>query len=176
LKRSSKKALHKNYRNINVYYDLLHENGIRSLESTLKNVSEPVPNPFPISSSKELLGKYIDLQKLRLKYLYTRLCREKETSPQEAEPSKLEKECSQIVPERLLDQSMDYWLASDIMRELKVHRFMNYDMFWEMLNYADGKNSLLKIRDAVSAQFREVDVKIVKILFEGLREKNYVKF
>ncbi len=176
LKRSSKSALHKNYRNINVYFDLLHENGIRSLESTLKNVSEPVLNPSPISSSKGLLSKYIDLQKLRLKYLYTRLCREKEIDPHEAELSRLEKECSQIVPARLLDQSMDYWLASDIMRELKVHRFMNYDMFWEMLNYADGKNSLLKIRDAVSAQFREVDVKIVKILFEGLREKNYVQF
>ena len=51
-----------------------------------------------------------------------------------------------------------------------------YDMLSEMLNFSDGKNSLLDIRNAVSTQYREVSLKWIKSLFDVLRTNEIVDY
>ncbi len=86
----------------------------------------------------------------------------------------LENECRAIVPERRVDQSLNYWLAVEIRRPKGQLRAMNYDIFWDTLNLTDGKNDLVRIRDGVSAQFRELSLQQVKTLYEELKTRDIV--
>jgi len=175
LRASDENNLHSNYRNINSYYDLLLENGVKSLESVLVNV----PNQKPDSSFQaieHLLNKQINQEKQKITDRYNSLCKKKGITPERAAISDLEQECSQIIPVRKIDQSLNYWITVDVMDNKGVRKFIRYDIAWEMLNFTDGKNNLLQIRDAVSAQFGEIKIEHVKALFEGLRERDFVSF
>ncbi len=172
---SDENNLHSNYRNINAYFDLLYENGIKSLESVYAHL----PNQEPDSAfheKEEFLKKQIDEHRQNITDRYTKLCDKKGIEPAKAALSGLEQECSQIIPERKINQSLNYWIAVDVMDEKGVRKFMKYDMVWEMLNFTDGKNNLLNIRDAVSAQFQEVEIEHVRALFEGLKGMDIVSF
>ncbi len=174
MKQSSSKSLHVTYRNILKYYDLLSDYGRESLHSIVKNVPG---SDYEINNAYEKpLEQYIELQKSRTLRLYRDLCADKGVEPAHAESTPLENECRRIVPERKVDQSLNYWLAVEIMRQKGLLRSMNYDIFWEMLNLTDGKNDLVRIRDGVSGQFREISLQQVKTLYEELKARDIVSY
>jgi hypothetical protein len=174
MKQSSSKSLHVTHRNILKYYDLLSDYGRESLHSIVKNVPG---SDYEINNAYEKpLEQYIELQKSRTLRLYRDLCADKGVEPAHAESTPLENECRRIVPERKVDLSLNYWLAVEIMRPKGLLRSMNYDIFWEMLNLTDGKNDLVRIRDGVSGQFREISLQQVKTLYEELKARDIVSY
>lgn len=176
LKKSGKKALHVMHRNINAYYNHLHEYGKKSLESILKFGTTTDDDRKAINDFQKLLKKNVDLQRARIKTGYSRLCKKKGTEPMDAELTEMEQQCRQMRPKNLMGLSISFWLTLDIMKAKGLNLFMDYDIVWEMLNFADGEHNLLQIRNAVSAQFREVPIKAVKILFEELEKRSLVSF
>ncbi|MFC1724630.1 DUF4910 domain-containing protein [candidate division KSB1 bacterium] len=173
LKRSNNQNIHTNIRNIQNYYDILLENGTGSIESVLKNLDDS--EQISVKNNCEIFKDYIDIQKKRAENFYRNLCKEKGIKTEKAKQTELENECSRIKPKRIFDLSIDVWTCYEIIRQKRVFG-MNYDMFWEMINFANGENNLLKLRDVVAAQFREVTLNHVKALFEGLKERNLVEY
>lgn len=173
LKRAGNNNIHQIFRNTKNYMDLLYDNGTESLDYSLKYI--PNSDKNTTKENKKLLRKYIDIQKERIENFYKNLCIERNIKTEHVKLSDIEKECLKIVPERLTTQSLGTWTWRDVVRPKRLFEF-GYDILWEMLNYTDGKNNLLKIRDAASAQFREFNIERVKQVYEVLKEKNLVKF
>lgn len=176
LKDSDKTYLHQHYRNINNYYNLLYDYSIKSLDSVFENSTEVKPELSSSNDCKKQLKIYIEKQKQIIADLYTELCEDKGIEPAKAELSSLEKECAGIIPKKLIDLALSGWKIIEIRWEKGINKHMNNDMVHEMLNFADGRRNLLEIRDAVSAEYREVDIEHVKTLFDALKEREIVVF
>ena len=173
LKRANNNNIHQIFRNTKNYLDILYNNGAESMDYILKNITSS--DKITLEDNKRLLKKHIEIQKDRIENYYKNLCREKNLKTEKAKLTDIEEECSKIIPQRLTTQSIGTWVWLDVVRPKRLFEF-GYDILWEMLNYTDGKNNLLKIRDAASAQFREFNIHRVKQVFEALKEKNLVRF
>jgi hypothetical protein len=176
LKKSSSRNIHTTHRNIQKYLEILLDNGIQSLSSVLVNLPNRKENSETIEKYRVLLQKYAEIQKLRITNYYINLCLKKGIETQDVAFSELEKECSAIIPLRLIGQSLGTKAAFEMFSAQNLGSISGYDMLSEMLNFSDGKNSLLKIRDAVSAQYREISLKWIKSLFEILKENGIVRY
>jgi hypothetical protein len=176
LKRSSNRRIHSTHKNILKYFDILHEYGIQSLASVLKYIPEDGVNTKLLESRSDLLKQYSSLQKKRITDYYLQQCQSKNIEPQDLAVSELEKECRIIIPRRLIGQSLGTKLAREVFQDKNFGGMAGYDMLFEMLNFTDEKNSLLDIRNAVSAQYREISLKWMKSLFEVLRTNEIVAY
>ncbi len=168
LKNAKDSDIHKKHRDIKKYYDVLNKYGAESIGSVLENVN--TTDRISVKENVKLLNSYIELYKERATIYYNKQCSERGLKLTAPVLSNIEKECSKIVPERLIELS----LSIDIYRQLP--RVAGYDVIWEMINFTDGENSILDIRNAVSAQFREISAAKVKSVFDKLNELNAVKF
>jgi len=104
------------------------------------------------------------------------ICKEKGVERAKAELSSLDRECSKIIPKKLINLALSGWKIIEIRYENRINKHINNDMVHEMLNFADGKRSLMEIRDAVCAEYREVDIRHVKTLFEALKTRKIISF
>lgn len=117
LMESSRSHLHKNYRNINVYYDLLYDYGEKSLDSVFENITATGIDLSTANDLKAQLNTYIDEQKQIILKMYTKICEEKGIERAKAELSSLEKECSKIIPKKLINLALSGWKIIEIRYE-----------------------------------------------------------
>lgn len=176
LENSSSRTLHSTHRNTLHYIDILLANGIQSMASIFENITRERADDELMRTHSDLLKKYAEIQKERITDYYNRLCRRRGVEASVEEMSELEKECSAIIPKRLLGQSLGMAFVRELFHGQNLTSISGYDMLCEMLNFADGKNSLLEIRNAVSAEYREISLRWVKSLFEVLKTNKIVEY
>jgi hypothetical protein len=176
LKKASSQNIHRTHRNVLQYMDILLANGIQSLASILVNLPNRDENSKLMEQHSVLLKKYAEIQKQRITDYYAHRCRVKGFESQDVPFSELEDKCRTIIPVRLVGQSLGTKAVFEMFHGQNLGSIAGYDMISEMLNFTDGKNSLLDIRNAVSAQYREVSLKWIKSLFEVLRTNEIVDY
>jgi len=176
LHRSGEKKLHRMHGNIQSYYDFLYDYGSGCFAAISDNLPADKTPSSGFHEEKEILKRYVDLQRKRTECVYRTLCRMKETEPRKAELSAMETECSRIFPKRLTSQSLSFRIVREVLRDNGIFPFLSYDMVWEMMNFADGGHNLLQIRNAMCAQFREVGIKPVKVVFDALKEQGWIGY
>lgn len=176
LDKASSRTIHRVHRNIHHYIEILLENGILSMSSIFKNLPDHNTHTDLIDAHSDLLKKYAEIQKERIKNYYTQLCKRKGIEPQDVTLTELEKECRAIIPERLVGQSLGMHAVFELFRGRNLISIAGYDMLYEMLNFTDGKHNLLEIRNAGSAEYRELSLRRIKSLFEVLKTNEIVDY
>ncbi|MFC1724886.1 DUF4910 domain-containing protein [candidate division KSB1 bacterium] len=174
LKNSENSLIHKCIRDIRTYYDILKEYGSKDFDSILANVQQVDINI--IKDNISLFKAYVDIQKTRLNNYYRELCRERGIRNTRAYMNNFEKECSEIYPKRIekMPLSWEFLYGSVLGDNIRNVRQLNYEIIQELLNFINGKSNLIYLRNAVSAEFREVDLETVRDLFEELKKAGIV--
>ncbi len=102
----------------------------------------------------------------QLKIFYNSLCTKNNVKPVELKLTEDEKSASKVIPSNLQFEGS---------RPPRIRvAGIPYSMFTELLNFIDGKKSVLDIRDAAAAEFRPVDIKLVMEYFTKLKEQGAV--
>jgi len=138
-----------------------------------------------IAESAQSLEPYITLEKDRLEKYYKDLCECGNRDPKGDELTELEIDAKKIYPERnfigpvsssyLYDKlGNDYlnWYISNRERIPSGFGSISY----EIANFINGKNNVLWIRDAVSAEFTETDLEVVMDYIEFLKKLKMVTY
>jgi len=116
-----------------------------------------------------------------IKNYYTMICKAMKVSPAEISLTPREEEASRIIPKRNMAQKGP--LGRGYLRDklegagtnLGLPIFQkDHRITYEILNFIDGKNSILDIRNAVSAEFEPVSVKSVQDFIDLLAKANVV--
>jgi hypothetical protein len=137
LKKSDETTIHRNYRNINAYIDLLLSNAIQSLESIVANLSEPDVDSLRLGDRIELLSEYTNDCRREITGIYE--SRGGNPAASEArEMAEMENECVAIILHKIITQSLSGWTIIETRYRLGLNKKMNNDMVVEMLNFADG--------------------------------------
>jgi hypothetical protein len=109
---------------------------------------------------------------------YQRLCRKFGVKPQKLTLSAEEQESKKIFPQReenfvcpVQGDYLEKKLGEGALREIKLGRLAAY----EALNFADGRRSILDIRNAVSAEFGPVNLQDVHDFFKILEQAELVR-
>jgi hypothetical protein len=109
---------------------------------------------------------------------YQRLCKKLGVKPHKLTLSAEEQELKKIIPQReegfICPLQGDYLgkkLGDGALKEIKLGRLAAY----EALNFADGRKSILDIRNAVSAEFGPVSLQDVHDFFKILEKAELVK-
>lgn len=156
-------------RRTDAYLELLRDYWIRSIESIVDNL-----DAYSDNGALENARDRAELQIARHREeIASRLSGGKAT---EVELTPLEDKCRRVVPQKLIDLPFSGWKIIGLRWELGLNKCMNNDMVHEMLNFANGQRNLLEIRDAVSAEYREVEIEHVRELFDALEEMQIVRY
>ncbi|NIM91782.1 MAG: DUF4910 domain-containing protein [Candidatus Aminicenantes bacterium] len=122
----------------------------------------------------KMLGKAFHKEAERL---YQRLCQKLGTKPHKLTLSAEEQELKKIIPQRaenfvcpLQGDYLEKKLGEAALREIKLGRLAAY----EALNFADGRRSILEIRNAVSAEFGPVSLQHVHDFFKILEQAELI--
>ena len=113
---------------------------------------------------------------------YTLTCRVLETNPQKTSQSAQEKEAAQVIPVRNPDLKgplgrsflQEQLKEKDVSLNLPIYQ-RDSRITYEVLNFINGKNSVLDIRNAVSAEYEPVPVEEVMEFIQVLVEAGIVK-
>ena len=113
---------------------------------------------------------------------YTLTCRVWETAPQKPSLSAQEKEAAQVIPIRNPDLKgplgrsflQEQLKEKDVSLNLPIYQ-RDSRITYEILNFINGKNSVLDIRNAVSAEYEPVPVEWVMEFIQVLAEAGIVK-
>jgi len=176
LENSDNNDIHRNRRNIKTYFSILKEYGEKDIESVLRYVENA--NQNILKDNINLFKAYVDIQKTRMNNYYRELCRTRNIRRKNVHLNSFEKECSQIYPKRNNKIPLSYDMIYSGIPDNKIFKFetLNYQKIQEMINFIDSKANMIYIRNAVSAEFGEIDLRTVKDLFDILKEKGYVSY
>ena len=154
--------------------------------ATLKTVTEyserdPSVDAFVNTLIRKISNQKKDSEK-EISDFYTVTCGALKTSPQKVRLTDEEKKAATVIPVRNPELKgplgWDYlWeklKGSDVRSDLPIFR-TDSRMTYEILNFVDGKNSLLDIRNAVSAEYEPVPVEWVKEFLEVLAKADVVR-
>jgi len=182
---SSKDNLKKPYKEA---LNILKQAALRE-KKAISSVSE-------LSDDNELIQEFIETYKKKvdeeaitlqegLSDYYHILCRHYQVSPTLPPLTEKEKELSQLIPSRnpqfrgLMDENFYIENGGIVFLRwlIKQHEIIRaLSLTIEMLNFADGKRSLLEIRNAVSAEFEPIEIEMVESFFRNLEKAKVISF
>ena len=176
LKGSDNENIHRLIRDIKAYYDILKETCAAELDATVQHVNGL--DSRIINDNKNLIKAYVDIQKTRANNFYRELCRERNIRTRSVQLNSFEKECSQIYPKRLSTMPVSWeFIGSKISRQNIRHaEQLNYEIIQELINFVIDGHNLIYLRNAVSAEFQEISLEMVKDLFEELKKTGIMTY
>jgi len=167
--------------------------GINLIEQSCKKEVKVLQSVKFYSNRDQKVDDYVDdlIQKTEkkkenslneFKEFYDLTCEALNVTPVEVTLSTEEKEAMNIIPVR--NQSLKGPLGRDYLEEKLQGTSVNLDIpifrtdgriTYEILNFIDGENSILDIRNAVSAEYEPVPVKWVRDFIEILEKAGVVR-
>lgn len=182
INKSSASDVHENYKEAVNFIDQAYKREILTLES-MKDYShrDTAVDEFV----DDLIGKINGSKKNSkndVRDFYSLTCKARQISPQKITLTEEERKARTIVPVRngelkgpigwgYLQEKME---GSSVNLDLPIFR-VDSRMTYEILNFIDGKNSVLDIRNCVSAEYEPVPVKWVRDYIELLSKADILK-
>ncbi len=167
----------------NIFTDIQVQVEMESLRA-IEHLSSTARVKGLIEKLNETLKNSASLEKMKLKQYYNILCDMRGIKPGPARVSSDEQELSVIVPKRLFRGPISQFYFEDLMGEEGMKWYREYsrkDRGWinrrtEILNFMDGKRSLLDIYYAVSAEFGRSDMLFYRKFTEDLKEHGLIDY
>jgi hypothetical protein len=205
LAKESKKALDMMSRNNKESFKKHYKEAINVLQQAALREKEAINSVSQFSGGSNLAQEFIETSKKKIEEeaialqrgiadFYRILCNRYQLSVTLPALSDKEEELRTLVPFRNLEfrgmLSMNY-VSQKAGEDPLFQHYMSLFNVWlsgqsdflkayslpiEMLNFADGKRSLLEIRNAVSAEYDPIDIKIVHAYFRLLEKAGVISF
>jgi hypothetical protein len=178
---SDSNNIHQNYKEA---LNIIHH-GLQRERNTLASIGNYLSLPGEKMEQLAHLMKNRDKSAYSsIKNYYAYLCREHGQNPVKPSLTAEEKRLHRYIPRRIvgLEYLVDFMylekaLKDDAIKQkltvFKLGRFVP----WEALNFADGKRSILEIRNALSAEFNpiEISLQVVQEYLNALEKAGVVK-
>jgi len=184
IKNQEIERFHKMYRNFNSYIEIVGEVEKGFISSASELCDKKEMKDF-IAEIAKGFDAYVDIEKSRLEKYYRTLCDCTEIILRDIELTELEKEAQKLYPERkfigpipnayFFDNLGNEFRSWYLEKRSKIPGNFS-SITYEIANFINGKNNILWIRDAVSAEFGETDLEIVMDYISFLKKANLVEY
>jgi len=160
---------------------------IRRDAAAIETVSAVAPSAKARNAVKAHVSQYkilCDSEKARLAAFFEARCKELGTSSKAVSLSEQERFYNSLIPEKLFPGPLTVSYVADKLGKERYQWYVdaesNIPNFFvikdEILNFIDGKRSVLKIANAVRAEYGEVSTDIVYTFIEGLTHADMIEF
>ncbi len=171
------------FKESNIFTDIQARVEMDSLKS-VEDLSPSLRVKTFIKELAEAIKSSAVLEKEKLYHYYNLLCDLKGIKPVASGLNADEKELRRIVPKRLFRAPISQFYFEDLMGEDGMKWYREYsrkDREWvnrrtEILNFMDGKRSLLDIYYAVSAEFGRSDMLFYKKFIKDLKKHGLIDY
>jgi hypothetical protein len=178
--------------NLKKYY----KEALNILKQAALREKKAISSVSVLSDDNELIQEFIETYRNKideeaiilqdgLSDYYHILCRHYQVNPALLPLTEKEKELSQLIPRRnpqyrgLMDEN--FYIENGgivflrwLIKQPEIARALSLTI--EMLNFADGKRSLLEIRNAVSSEYEPIEVEMVESFFKHLEKAKVISF
>ena len=172
-----------------IYHQLVNRIEFRGMkeEETIKSASTLTCSERARMMVEKIIPTFhlwVGWQKERLDTAYRTVCVLNNIKTARYTLTKEEKEAKRIIPVRLFRGPLPYYFLEENLppeeyrfyREYRIKDGKMSAKMYEILNFINGKRSLLFIRNAVSAEFGETDISFVKRFLNDLAELKLINF
>ncbi len=173
-----------------------YKEAINILTQAALREKKAISSVLELSNDNELIQEFIKTCKKKvdeetiilqegLSDYYNILCRHYQVSPALLPLTEKEKELRQLIPSRnpqfrgLMEENFYIENGGDVFQRwffTQDDLLRAFSLTVEMLNFTDGKRSLLEIRNAVSAEYEPIEIELVESYFKNLEKAGVISF
>jgi aminopeptidase YwaD len=176
-------ALYKNYKEALSANNFATQCEIDSIEACFDFDSSAITKKV-IAQLFSSMQKYHDLQKEKIDSCYDLICSINKFRKQTVTLTEEEEKAKEIIPVRKFRGMLSDSFLEENLNPEKLKWYEEYgqkdgqlqNKLFEIVNFINGKRSMLDIRNAISTEFGPTDLELVRHYLSDLKELNFVSY